>query len=91
MMSRFSLDYKCSVLVFRGSKLLLSFLPTIRRMEGKVAVVSSLAAAALSGWTPGITQYMTELHVKVGKTLQEDFIFINNVVTVYSFIVFNMG
>lgn len=35
-----------------GLKLHLTFLPTIRRMEEKVAAVSSLVAAAPSGWTP---------------------------------------
>lgn len=42
------------MLVLRGSKLVLSFLLTTRRMEETVAAVSSLAAAAPSGWTPAV-------------------------------------
>lgn len=55
------------MLVLRGFKLVLSFLLTTRRMEETVAAVSSLAAAAPSGWTPAITQWATKLHVKFGK------------------------
>lgn len=58
------------MLVLRGSKLVLTFLLTTRRMEETVAAVSSPAAAAPSGWTPARTQWATKLHVQFEKNKQ---------------------
>lgn len=63
-MSGFPWIKRCGVLVLSGFKLRLSFLPTVRRMEERVAAVSSLAAAAPSGWTPAVIQWVTKLHFK---------------------------
>lgn len=45
-----------------GFKLHLSFLVTIRRTEEKVVAVSSPVAAAPSGWTPVVIQWVSKLH-----------------------------